>query len=44
MPEKTKKDKNKIGRFLLMMSLILLDELLKASFQDSSNKIKPLLL
>ena len=26
-----------------MMSFILLDELLKASFQDSSNKIKPLL-
>ena len=25
-----------------MMSFILLDELLKTSFQDSSNKIKPL--
>ena len=25
-----------------MMSLILLDELLKVNFQDSSNKIKPL--
>lgn len=25
-----------------MMSLILLDELLKTSFQDLSNKIKPL--
>ena len=40
-PEKTKKDKNKEVSFSLMMSLILLDELLKVNFQDSSNKIKP---
>ena len=43
--EKTRnyeKGQKQIGRLLQMMSLILLDELLRVRSQDSSNKIKPL--